>query len=105
MTREILLHVRLSTVRESEFPPACLDCHATLDLHQPLPDRPKEMLGTCSDCGTWYYLKLDDDGALNVVAHLPLGELHPEPAPSAPRGRRQAMPRAHDRPSVNSAWL
>jgi hypothetical protein len=34
----------------------CPRCGAPLDLHQPDPERPERLLGTCARCGAWFLL-------------------------------------------------
>ena len=52
-----------------EFPTEilCVRCHTSLDRHQPDPDRPERLLGTCYHCGAWYYI----DDAAGVIVTLP----------------------------------
>jgi hypothetical protein len=76
MTQDVVvLRVRVSTPAPHASPPVCQGCDAPLELHQPLPDRPGQILGTCPACGDWHFLHLDDDGHPRRVAHLPLAEL------------------------------
>ena len=32
----------------------CLDCHTELLLHQPDPELPDRLLGTCDECKSWF---------------------------------------------------
>jgi hypothetical protein len=34
----------------------CAQCQTVLDLHQPDPEQPDRLLGTCPDCGTWHLM-------------------------------------------------
>ena len=34
-------------------PNECPSCGADLEVHQPQPDQPNRLLGTCDECGTW----------------------------------------------------
>ncbi len=36
--------------------PACPACSGALTLHQPDPQLPETILGTCGDCKTWFLL-------------------------------------------------
>ena len=36
---------------------ACPTCSGDLTLHQPDPDLPESILGTCYDCKTWYLIE------------------------------------------------
>jgi hypothetical protein len=45
----------------------CAECQCPLDRHQPDPEQPDRLLGTCEDCGTWYLI----DGELCVMIALP----------------------------------
>lgn len=47
----------------AEVPCAC--CEGTLDVHQPEPERPERLLGTCPDCGAWYLI--DDDAHMMLA--------------------------------------
>lgn len=59
------------------FPPAeCTGCGGPIDLHQPDPGRPDDLVSCCLACGTWLVIR-----AGKVVARLP-----GEPIP----GRRPA---------------
>jgi hypothetical protein len=40
-------------------PQVCRACGSELDLHQPDPEMPERLLGTCGDCKTWYLLEGD----------------------------------------------
>ncbi|GIW89422.1 MAG: hypothetical protein KatS3mg108_3746 [Isosphaeraceae bacterium] len=75
MIQDVVLRVRVSTPARRTESPVCHQCQIPLDLHQPVPDRPGEILGTCPVCGGWHFLRLDDNGHARLVAHLPLGDL------------------------------
>lgn len=79
MIQDVVLHVRVSTPARRARAPVCQACSATLELHQPLPDRPGEILGTCPACGGWHFVRFDDDGHPRLLAHLPLGQLDGPP--------------------------
>jgi hypothetical protein len=36
----------------------CQNCGCELQLHQPDPDLPKRLLGTCEECKSWFLLDL-----------------------------------------------
>lgn len=41
------------------IPQVCRACGSELALHQPDPEMPERLLGTCGDCKTWYLLEGD----------------------------------------------
>ena len=43
-------------------PLVCRKCGNNLSLHQPDPEMPELILGTCGDCKTWYLFNDDSDG-------------------------------------------
>jgi hypothetical protein len=45
----------------------CDCCQSVLDLHQPDPDRPDRLLGTCPECGSWFLI----DGDAHTMLALP----------------------------------
>jgi hypothetical protein len=45
----------------------CGCCQSVLDRHQPDPDRPDRMLGTCPECGAWFLI----DGDARTMLALP----------------------------------
>jgi len=45
----------------------CTRCQCPLDCHQPDPERPEQLLGTCLDCGAWHLL----DGEAHLMYALP----------------------------------
>ena len=53
----------------SGFP--CLSCDNSLDFHQPDPDLPQRMLGTCDACKSWHLLNFVADGPGAVLTLLP----------------------------------
>src|SRR5271166_1436500 len=60
----------------------CRDCGGDLSLHQPDPEIPERILGTCDECKTWYLF----DGDLERVEIAPRwtgqGEVRiPNPSP------------------------
>lgn len=55
--------------------PACPDCQAPLDLHQPDVDRPTHLLCTCALCSRWFFLlEIDADWNEAVLVELPSAE-------------------------------
>ncbi|HWE39040.1 MAG TPA: hypothetical protein VG406_21005 [Isosphaeraceae bacterium] len=60
----------------------CPDCRSVLDLHQPEPDRPDRLLGTCPACGLWSLIVVADDDDQAT--------LYPLPDPSPPRSSESA---------------
>lgn len=52
---------------------ACRRCGVALDLHQPEPDDPDLMLGTCLECGAWFAIRVEGISALIVT--LPMVDL------------------------------
>src|SRR3954451_16505528 len=53
----------------------CLRCRSELDLQQPNPDVPDQLLGCChrgcDDCGAWHVLNASPEGTEAVVVLLP----------------------------------
>jgi hypothetical protein len=47
---------------------ACPKCQAALNINQPEPDIPDQLLGACSSCGAWFVVWID--GAENEVIVL-----------------------------------
>ncbi len=39
----------------------CVRCQTPLDRHQPDGERPDQLLGTCSECGSWYLIDSEAD--------------------------------------------
>jgi hypothetical protein len=37
-------------------PLCCPACQVPLNLHQPDEEQPAQLLGTCDDCGRWFFL-------------------------------------------------
>ena len=64
-------------VRRIVFPQAgliplpCPKCRVDLNIHQPDPDVPGRLLGTCGECGTWCALTLDSDHSEARLIVLP----------------------------------
>ena len=63
-------------------PLVCRTCWSDLILHQPDPEMPERILGTCDECKTWYLF----DGDLECVEIAPRrtgqGEVRiPNPSP------------------------
>jgi hypothetical protein len=50
---------------------ACGDCHFGLETHQPDPQAPGRMLGTCDNCGRWYLILMEPDMASALMVALP----------------------------------
>jgi len=48
-------------------PMVCRTCWSDLILHQPDPEMPERILGTCDECKTWYLV----DGDLEYVEIAP----------------------------------
>lgn len=80
----------------------CHQCGEALELCQPRPENPDELLGVCQ-CGAWHYIAFRPDRSEVLVAYLPLGSLSSVPDSSAkttgeapsegqqpPRSQRQA---------------
>src|SRR5689334_7442705 len=40
-------------------PPVCRACGSDLILHQPDPEMPERLLGTCGGCKSWYLIEGD----------------------------------------------
>src|SRR6516162_4174495 len=55
-----------------DAPVVCCTCGGDLSLHQPDPEMPERILGTCCDCKAWYLL----DGDLGCVQIAP-GTMNP----------------------------
>ncbi len=49
----------------------CLGCESPLDFHQPDPDLPDRMLGTCDSCKSWYLLDFGNGGLEALLTRLP----------------------------------
>jgi hypothetical protein len=39
----------------------CQECESTLRLHQPDPELPDRLLGTCDDCKSWFLIDLAEE--------------------------------------------
>src|SRR3954447_11206509 len=59
--------VRLQDVLKAR----CTKCQLPLELHQPDPELPERLLGTCEGCNAWYLM----DVANGVMVPLPVEEL------------------------------
>jgi hypothetical protein len=49
----------------------CPDCRSDLNIHQPEPDQPDRLLGTCPACGLWSLIVVDeahDQATLHALA-------------------------------------
>ena len=53
----------------------CPGCGEYLDLHQPMEDRPEELLGVCPDCNQWHIVVSGTDGGVELVIKIMKGEL------------------------------
>jgi hypothetical protein len=42
----------------------CLKCRTTLAVHQPDPDAPGRLLGTCESCGSWHLIDLAESALI-----------------------------------------
>ena len=49
----------------------CQNCHTGLVVHQPDPDLPGRLIGTCDECKAWFLI----DAAEGVIVPLPCEEL------------------------------
>jgi hypothetical protein len=49
----------------------CTVCKGLMDTHQPDPNQPERILGTCPGCGTWYLIDSYDDGKKLLILQLP----------------------------------
>lgn len=56
---------RLSTDRDLAGDAPCLACGEPLSIHQPDPNAPERLLGTCDACGAWHLI--DADRAVTVL--------------------------------------
>jgi hypothetical protein len=75
MVKDVVVRVHVASRRSVSTPIRCEKCQNDLDLHQPNPERPDEILGICQDCGEWHFLRLGDDAASLVIARLPVRDL------------------------------
>lgn len=58
--------------------PPCFQCAEQVEVHQPEPEGPDRLLGTCPGCGAWYLLDALADRSEVAMVLLPGGvELHP----------------------------
>jgi hypothetical protein len=48
----------------------CLKCETPLNILQPDPGIPDQLLGACGGCGAWFAIWIRDDENLAVVVHL-----------------------------------
>jgi hypothetical protein len=51
--------------------PPCPRCACRLDLHQPQPNLPERLLGTCDSCDTWAVIEVGSDGVKTILAVVP----------------------------------
>jgi hypothetical protein len=51
--------------------PACPRCGSHLDLHQPQPNLPDRLLGTCDSCDLWAVIEVGRDGLKTILTVLP----------------------------------
>ena len=76
--------LRLNLDPEDPTAMACPSCPACLLLHQPDPELPDRLLGTCSECQAWFLIH----AAAEVMVRLPgadeLGDFPPA-SPDVPR--------------------
>ena len=87
------IHVALDLIRmdaDSEGPssPRCSGCHRDLALHQPDPQSPDRLLGTCEECHAWFLIL----AVPGLMIRLPDEQDLPDASP-APIGRPQSSPR------------
>lgn len=62
--------------------PTCARCRTKLDLHQPIPATPHQLLATCSGCHGWYRLEIRSGETQAVLVTLPeVASLIPAAAP------------------------
>lgn len=94
MLKDVVVRVHVSDRHASATPPSCQKCEKELDLHQPNPYCPEEMLGICPQCGEWHFVRSSDTGGSLVVARLPLHELEGAPPASPRRRAAELTPRA-----------
>jgi hypothetical protein len=53
----------------------CPDCQVALDLHQPDPDDPTQLLGSCGCCSKWFFaVELDSEWNETLLLELPSAE-------------------------------
>lgn len=61
---------------------ACRNCGSDLGLHQPDPEMPERILGTCDECKTWYLFVGDLECIEIAPRRTGRGEVHvPSPSP------------------------
>lgn len=53
----------------------CPSCGGDLERHQPDPERPDRLVGTCLECGDWCLMLVSAGGGLVRLVPLPLAEL------------------------------
>jgi len=44
----------------------CPDCQKPLDVHQPDPEQPERLLGTCPACKAWFLLGCGEGGLFRL---------------------------------------
>jgi hypothetical protein len=64
-------------------PLVCRRCASDLTLHQPDPEMPERLLGTCGDCKTWYLLTDELEYVEIAPGRTNRGEACPPDIPSA----------------------
>jgi hypothetical protein len=72
-------------IASANFPTlACAGCRGWLDVHQPDPNQPDQVLGTCANCGRWYRIGFSTKGKELIVLELPdLGQITATPPPAS----------------------
>jgi hypothetical protein len=95
MLRDVVVRVEVRSGRASTGPILCDTCRTPLDLHQPNPDKPAEILGICQDCGEWHFVHAADNERSLVVARLPLHDLSTDSAELKASGRGAEVRRHH----------
>lgn len=67
---------------------ACLNCHETLDIHQPDGELPDRLLATCSACQGWHVIECDSESKDALIVLLPdftLARKASKPEPLIPK--------------------
>jgi hypothetical protein len=52
----------------------CLNCKASLEIHQPDAEEPGRFIGTCDQCGRWYLLEWAPMSTEGLMLLLPSRE-------------------------------
>jgi hypothetical protein len=63
----------------------CRACKGFVETHQPNPNQPERILGTCSHCGVWYLIEATDNAGGIMVLELPDVSEIPHESITAPR--------------------